>query len=153
QSVTIEEPEFGVQVSINRTESSGVAADDGIICQNDAVTLNTNSAATSGATVSGYLWSNTPAGITSSISVSSAGTYTVTVTDSYGCTASATSTVSVTPTNTAGAASSSPTPCVNTLMTSITHATTGATGIGTATGLPSGVTAGWAANVITISGT
>jgi hypothetical protein len=60
QSVTIEEPDFGVQVSINRSESSGVAADDGIICQNDAVTLNTNSAATSGATVSGYLWSNTP---------------------------------------------------------------------------------------------
>ncbi|MFN5364352.1 MAG: T9SS type A sorting domain-containing protein [Bacteroidota bacterium] len=153
QSVTIQEPDFGVQVSINRSESSGLAADDGVICQNDAAVLTTNSVPSSGATISGYLWSNTPAGITSSISVSSAGTYTVTVTDSYGCTASATSTVTVTPTNTAGAASSSPTPCVNTAMTNITHATTGATGIGTATGLPPGVTAGWAANVITISGT
>lgn len=153
QSVTIQEPDFGVQVSINRSESSGLAADDGIICQNDAAVLTTNSVPSSGATISGYLWSNTPAGTTSSISVSSAGTYTVTVTDSYGCTASATSTVTVTPTNTAGAASSSPTPCVNTAMTNITHATTGATGIGTATGLPSGVTAGWTSNVITISGT
>ena len=38
-------------------------------------------------------------------------------------------------------------------MTAITHTTTGATGIGTATGLPTGVTAAWAANTITISGT
>ncbi|MFM8486969.1 MAG: hypothetical protein ACKOCH_11575, partial [Bacteroidota bacterium] len=38
-------------------------------------------------------------------------------------------------------------------MTNITHATTGATNIGTATGLPPGVTAHWASNVITISGT
>ena len=35
----------------------------------------------------------------------------------------------------------------------ITHTTTGATGIGAATGLPAGVTAAWAANTITISGT
>jgi uncharacterized protein (TIGR02145 family) len=43
---------------------------------------------------------------------------------------------------------------VNTALTpSITIATTGATGIGTATGLPAGVTAVWASNVITISGT
>jgi hypothetical protein len=35
----------------------------------------------------------------------------------------------------------------------ITHATTGATGIGTATGLPAGVTAAFASNTITISGT
>ncbi|MFM8372742.1 MAG: hypothetical protein ACKOCO_10170, partial [Bacteroidota bacterium] len=53
----------------------------------------------------------------------------------------------------AGAASSSPTACVNTPMTSITHTTSGATGIGTATGLPAGVTAIWASNMITISGT
>jgi uncharacterized protein (TIGR02145 family) len=38
-------------------------------------------------------------------------------------------------------------------MTNITIATTGATGIGTATGLPAGVTASWSADVITISGT
>ena len=38
-------------------------------------------------------------------------------------------------------------------MTNITHTTTGATGIGTATGLPNGVTASWSANTITITGT
>jgi uncharacterized protein (TIGR02145 family) len=38
-------------------------------------------------------------------------------------------------------------------MTNITHTTTSATGIGTATGLPAGVTAAWASNTITISGT
>ena len=43
--------------------------------------------------------------------------------------------------------------CINTALTPITHTTTGATGIGTATGLPAGVTAAWAANTITISGT
>jgi hypothetical protein len=37
--------------------------------------------------------------------------------------------VTVTPANTAGAASSSPTLCINTALTAITHATTGATGI------------------------
>jgi hypothetical protein len=57
------------------------------------------------------------------------------------------------PANTVSAASSSPTACVGTAITAISHTTTGATGIGTATGLPAGVTASWAANTITISGT
>ena len=65
----------------------------------------------------------------------------------------ATGTITVTPDNTASAASSSPSVCINTAITNITHTTTGATGIGTATGLPAGVTAAWAANTITISGT
>jgi len=58
----------------------------------------------------------------------------------------------VTPANTVSVASSTPTLCVNTALTSISHTTTGATGIGAFTGLPAGVTAAWAANVITISG-
>ena len=52
-----------------------------------------------------------------------------------------------------GTASSSPTLCINTALTNITHTTTGATGIGSISGLPSGVTASWASDVITISGT
>ena len=51
------------------------------------------------------------------------------------------------------ASSSSMTITVNTIMTNIIHTTTSATGIGTATGLPAGVTAAWASNTITISGT
>ncbi len=59
----------------------------------------------------------------------------------------------MTPNNTAGSASSSPTVCINTAITNITHTTTGATGIGSPTGLPTGVNANWASNTITISGT
>ena len=43
--------------------------------------------------------------------------------------------------------------CRSGTIAPITHTTTGATGIGTATGLPSGLTATWASNTITISGT
>jgi hypothetical protein len=55
--------------------------------------------------------------------------------------------------NTVGAASSTPSLVINTALTNITHTTTGATGIGTATSLPTGVTAAWADSTITISGT
>lgn len=55
--------------------------------------------------------------------------------------------------NSVSAASSTPTLCQGTVLTSITHNTQGATGIGTATGLPSGVTATWSSNIITINGT
>ena len=57
------------------------------------------------------------------------------------------------PPNTVSAASSSPTVCINTPLTNITHTTSSATGIGTATGLPTDVTASWSNNTITISGT
>jgi uncharacterized protein (TIGR02145 family) len=48
---------------------------------------------------------------------------------------------------------SSPTVTVNTALTNIKIGTTGATGIGTATDLPTGVTASWLADTITITGT
>jgi uncharacterized protein (TIGR02145 family) len=53
----------------------------------------------------------------------------------------------------AGSASSSPSLIQNTALTNITHKTTKATGIGSASGLPQGVTAAWSGNTITISGT
>lgn len=68
-------------------------------------------------------------------------------------TTSNTATVKVNSINTVGSASSTPTLCVNTALTNITHTTSRATGIGTATGLPAGVTALWSSNTITISGT
>jgi hypothetical protein len=43
--------------------------------------------------------------------------------------------------------------CINTAITAIIYNTTGATGIGVVTGLPGGVSANWATNVLTISGT
>jgi hypothetical protein len=70
----------------------------------------------------------------------------------------ATGTIMVTAANTVGAASSSPILCINTVLTNITHTTSGATGISNAgvsgaNGLPAGVSASWGANTITISGT
>lgn len=62
--------------------------------------------------------------------------------------------VTVNPTNTAGQPSSNPILCINTAISpSVFIATTGATGIGTPAGLPNGVSASWASNRITISGT
>ena len=60
--------------------------------------------------------------------------------------------VEITIENTVSAAVGSPKYCVGQTLSAITHTTTGATGIGTATGLPNGVTATWNDNVITISG-
>ena len=55
---------------------------------------------------------------------------------------------------TVSAPSSTPTVCVGVAISpSITITTTGATGIGSATGLPTGVFANWSSNTITISGT
>ena len=82
--------------------------------------------------------------------------FSVVATNAVGPSPTITTTTTVTPCvlNTASAASSSPTLAVNTVLTpNITHSTTLATGIGTASGLPSGVTASWSANMITISGT
>ncbi|TDW43217.1 PA14 domain-containing protein, partial [Flavobacterium sp. 270] len=82
------------------------------------------------------------------------GSYTVQINGT--CTPALTSnpvTVTVNENNTVSAPSSTQILCVNTLMTTITHTTTGATGIGTITNLPNGVSASWASNTITISGT
>jgi hypothetical protein len=61
--------------------------------------------------------------------------------------------VTITTNNTASSASSSPSLCINAALTPITHTTTGATAIGTASNLPTGVSASWSGNTITISGT
>jgi hypothetical protein len=113
---------------------------------------------------SSYSWNSNPTGFTSSVqnptgvSPTTNTTYTVTSTNSFGCTSSNSVSVTVNPTNTASAASSTPTLCANTALTAITHITTGATGISSAgvsgaNTLPAGVSATWANNTITISGT
>ena len=114
-------------------------------------TVNNN---TSGTTVAATLSSFTPPTVTAGTTY-----YYVEVTGTCGTIASNTSNITVTATNTAGTPSSSPTVCINTAITpSITHTTTGATGISSsgvsgANGLPAGVSATWAGNTITISGT
>ena len=113
-----------------------------------------------------YTWSlpNNITGSSSTNSISStigsAGSGTITVTpynSASGCSSytgtSRSLAVTVIATNTAGTASSTQTLFVNTALTSITHTTNGATNIGTASGLPAGVSASWANDLITISGT
>jgi hypothetical protein len=63
----------------------------------------------------------------------------------------ATGTITVTPNNTASAASTTPTLCIS--INRYYPCNNWSNGIGTATGLPAGVTAAFASNTITISGT
>ena len=101
-------------------------------------------------------WIGNVVTINGSPSVSAGSPYNYTVTLTGGCgTVTATGTIRVTPDNTitltSGAATTNQTVCINTAITPITYSTTGATGA-TFTGLPTGVTGTWAANVVTISG-
>ncbi|MCB0380078.1 MAG: hypothetical protein KDD24_02395, partial [Flavobacteriales bacterium] len=144
--------------TINLTSAG--ATTNQTLCINTAIT-NITYAVAGGGTGAGVV--GLPAGVTGSFGAgvftisgtpTASGTFNYTVTTTGTCgQATANGTITVTPANTVSAASSSPTLCINTSMTNITHTTTGATGIGAATGLPAGVTANWAGNTITISGT
>ena len=85
------------------------------------------------------------------------GTYSGVMTINNGnCTATRTVTLTIaganTVTLTSAAGTNNQARCINTALTNITFATTGATGA-TISGLPNGVSGFWAANVFTISGT
>ena len=142
--------------------SSGVGTNNQTKCINTAITNITY--ATTGAT--GATFTGLPAGVTGSwlnnvVTISGtpsvAGTFNYTVTLTGGCSViTTTGIISVTPANTISLSSAvgtnNQTLCINTAITNITYATTGATGA-TFTGLPAGVTGSWLNNVITISGT
>ena len=147
-----------ITVTPNNTVTA--ASSTPTLCINTTLTNITHT--TTGATGIGSS-SGLPAGVSASwaantITISgtptAAGTFDYTIPLTGGCgTVNATGTITVTPNNTVTAASSTPTLCINTTLTNITHTTTGATGIGSSSGLPAGVSASWAANTITISGT
>ncbi|MES2774395.1 MAG: hypothetical protein V4722_09435 [Bacteroidota bacterium] len=131
-------------------------------CINTAITNITYS--TTGAT--GATFSGLPAGVggawasnvvTISGTPTASGPFNYTVTLTGGCgTVTAIGSITVTANNTitltSAAGTNAQTKCMNTPITNITYSTTGATGA-TFSGLPTGVTGGWAANVVTISGT
>jgi hypothetical protein len=146
-------------ITVTPNNTASAASTTPTLCISTVLTDITH--ATTGATGIGTA-TGLPAGVTAAFAsntITISGTPTVSGTFNYtipltgGCGAvNATGTITVTPNNTASAAST-PTLCISTVLTDITHATTGATGIGTATGLPAGVTAAFASNTITISGT
>ncbi|GAH77306.1 unnamed protein product, partial [marine sediment metagenome] len=147
-------------ITVTAANTSGAASSTPTLCISTVLTDITH--ATTGATGIGVA-TDLPSGVTAawaSNTITISGTPTASGTFNYiipltgGCgSVNATGTITVTAANTSGAASSTPTLCISTVLTDITHATTGATGIGVATDLPSGVTAAWASNTITISGT
>jgi len=142
-------------VTVTTAPNAGTISGTQAICSNGTTTFSSNGN-------SGGAWTssdqavatiNSTSGVITPVAAGSS-TITYTITGTGGCSnATATSSVTVTAANTAAAASSTPTLCINTALTNITHTTTGATGIGTATSLPTGVSAAWSSNTITISGT
>lgn len=97
-------------------------------------------------------WASNTITISGTPTVSGIFNYTITLTG--GCNLiNASGTIEVKQNNTVTAASTAPIVCINTPLTAITHTTSGASGIGVASGLPTGVTATWALNTITIIGT
>jgi hypothetical protein len=153
-----------ITVTPNNTvaRTSAVGTDAQTICINTAITnITYATTGATGATVTGL-----PAGVTGTwlanvVTISgtptASGPFTYTVTLTGGCgVITTTGTITVTPNNTVSLTSAvgtnAQTVCINTALTNITYATTGATGA-TVTGLPAGVTGTWLANVVTISGT
>jgi len=149
-----------VTITIISNNTVGSASSSPTLCINTTLTDITH--ATTGATNIGIA-TGLPAGVTATLSFNTiviSGTPTESGTFNYsipligGCgSVNATGTITVIPLNTVSAASSSPTLCIYTPLTTITHATSGVTGIGITTGLPSGLVPSWANNTVSIDGT
>ena len=141
-------------VTVTTAPDAGTLSGTQGICSNGSTTFTTSGD-------SGGTWTSGSTGVatvdasTGAITPQNAGTSTITytVSGSGGCSdATATRDVTINPDNTAGSPSSSPTVCVGDNITSITIATTGATGIGTSSGFPTGISASFNSNTITITG-
>ena len=144
------------------TQSSAAGTDSQTVCINTAITSVTYT--TTGAT--GATFAGLPAGVdaawssnvvTISGTPTASGTFTYTITLTGGCgVITKTGTIVVTPNNTitlsSAAGTNVQTICINGAITNIRYTTTIASGA-TVTGLPTGLTYGWSANALTISGT
>ncbi|WP_051234393.1 fibronectin type III domain-containing protein [Flavobacterium denitrificans] len=146
-------------IAVRPENTVTAAASSPVLCINTLMTdiTHTTTGATGIGTPSGLPLGVTATWASNTITISgtptNSGTFNYTIPITGGCgTYNATGTIVVN-LNTVGVASESPTVCNHTLMPNITHATTGATGIGATSGLPAGITASWASNTITISGT
>jgi hypothetical protein len=144
------------------TLSSATGTNAQSLCQNTAVTTITYS--TSNAT--GATFSGLPAGVTGSyasnvVTISGTptgtGSFNYTVTLAGSCNVNLTGSILVSNTNntmslTSATGTDAQTACVNAAITTVSYATTGASGA-SFSGLPSGVTGAWSNNVVTLTGT
>ena len=146
-------------ITVNPNNTVTSIASNQTLCINTtlATITHTTTGATGIGTATGLPLGVTATWLANTITISgtpaASGTFNYNIPLTGGCGGAATGTITVIPSNTVTPAISTPTLCINTVLPSISHTTTGATGIGTATGLPPGVTASWASNTITISGT
>jgi len=133
-----------IQINVTNNSNISVKNKDLVVAAGSAFLFTGNGTMfnTNGCNASGQIYVGTQ--VIASCNGSGA-TFSFATLVANGCSVSMPTTATATPAST--------TICVNSLMTSITHNTTNTTGIGTATGLPAGVTATWANNKITISGT
>jgi len=141
----------------NQTKCINIALADINLATTGATGITGTDAANGLPTGVSATWNANTITITGTPSVAGVHPYSIPLTGGCG-TVNATGTITVTADMTADAASSTPTLCINTLLTNITHTTTLATGISNdgvdaANGLPAGLSATWAGNTITISGT
>ena len=139
--------------TITRTSAAGT--DNQSVCVNTPITnITYSTTGATGATITGLPtgvtgnWAGNVVTISGTPSVTAGSPYNYTITLTGGCgTVTATGTIGVvsnnTVTRTSAAGTDNQTVCVNTPITNITYATTGATGA-TITGLPTGVTGSWA---------
>ena len=146
--------------SVTLLSSAGTTSQT--VCVSSAISpIQYVSTGATGASFSGFpngvtgVWSNDTLLISGTPSQSGTSNYTVTLTGGCGL-RTTTGTIIANPSNsgtlTSAVGSNAQTICVNSAITSISYSTVGATGA-TFSGLPSGVTGSWNANVITISGT
>ena len=144
------------------TLASAVGTDNQTRCINTAITnIRYNTTGATGATYSGLpagvsgVWAGNVVTISGTPTASGVFNYVITLTGGCG-TITKNGRITVNPANTytltSAVGTDNQTVCISTALTSIRYSTTGATGA-TFSGLPAGVTGGWAANVVTISGT
>ncbi len=150
-------------ITVNATTVGGTISSDASVCSGSNSATLTLSGHTG--TVSKWQYSSdnwtTPVDINNTttshayLNLTSTTKYRAVVQSGVCATAnSSEATITVQANRTVGAASTaSQTVCYNTAITTITHATTDVTGITSSSGLPTGVSASYNANVITISGT
>jgi hypothetical protein len=157
-------PSVAITVTQGPTGSLSSAAGTNAqsLCENTAITTITYSTSNAaGATFSGL-----PDGVTGSyasnvVTISgtptATGTFSYTVTLAGSCNVNLTGSILVSNTNntislTSASGTDVQTACVNTAITTVSYATTGASGA-SFSGLPSGVTGAWSNNVVTLTGT